>query len=319
MRLRALAPGKVNLCLFLGPTRDDGRHELVTLLQSVSLADELTLTTVDGEEAPAGNSDDVVCPGVEGPNLVSAALEGLRRRGWDAPPVRIEIVKHVPVAAGMGGGSADAAAALRLAMELAPGRPEEVASLAASLGADVPSQLVPGLVLGTGAGDLVESYEPLVPFACVVVPAAVALSTAEVYREADRLGLPRGVADLELRYAELCSALHPGARLPDELLVNDLQPAAVSLCPSITDAIDAVAAAGADRALVCGSGPTIAGIFWGAGGSARAATAAASLAAAFPCGHGGTAGRRRIRNAAVCVGRGGVVARLIPAFGHNCA
>ena len=196
--------------------------------------------------------------------------------------MRIEIVKQIPVAAGMGGGSADAAAALRLAMELAPGRPEELASLAAALGADVPSQLVPGLVLGTGAGDLVEPFEPLAPFAVVVVPAGVALSTAEVYREADRLGLPRRTADLEARYTELCAALRPGARLPDELLVNDLQPAALSLCPEIADALQATAGAGADRVLVCGSGPTIAGIFWGVEGSARAATAAASVAERFP-------------------------------------
>ena len=280
MRLQALAPGKVNLCLFLGPTRTDGRHELVTLLQSLSLADELTLATVEGSGGPT--SDEVVCPGVEGPNLVSGALQGLRERGWDAPPVRIEIVKQIPVAAGMGGGSADAAAALRLAMELAPGRPEEVASLAASLGADVPSQLVPGLVLGTGAGDIVEPFEPLAPCAFVVVPSGSALSTAAVYREADRLALPRSAADLQACYTQLLGALRSGARLPDEVLVNDLQPAALSLCPAIADALEATAATGADRVLVCGSGPTIAGIFWGAEGSTRAATAAASLAQHFP-------------------------------------
>src|ERR1700680_4715174 len=93
LKLAALAPGKVNLCLFLGPLREDGRHELVTLLESVSLADELTLES-DAEH------DCVVCPGVEGPNLVADALAGLRARGWDAPPVRIEIVKRIPVAAG---------------------------------------------------------------------------------------------------------------------------------------------------------------------------------------------------------------------------
>jgi 4-diphosphocytidyl-2-C-methyl-D-erythritol kinase len=274
VRLRALAPGKVNLCLFLGEPRDDGRHELVTLLQSVSLADELTLSTVDRD-----GDDAVDCPGVAGENLVSAALAGLRARGWDAPAVRIEIDKRVPVAAGMGGGSADAAAALRLALELAPGRPEEVASLAASLGADVPSQLVPGLVLGTGAGEIVEPYEPLAAYDLVIVPSASSLSTADVYREADRLGLPRAAADMQRRRAELRSALHPDARLPDELLVNDLEPAALSLCPAISAALDAVRDTGADRALVCGSGPTVAGLFWDRG---RAEAAAASLGERFP-------------------------------------
>ncbi len=93
-------------------TREDGRHELVTLIESVSVADELELTSVGSALA----DDEVVCAGVEGPNLVSPRRSrALRDRGWDAPPVRIEIVKRIPVAAGMGGGSADAAAALRLA------------------------------------------------------------------------------------------------------------------------------------------------------------------------------------------------------------
>ena len=115
MRLTARAPGKLNLCLFLGEPRADGRHELVTLFESVSLADELQLTVV-----PDSAADEIVCPGVEGPNLAARALAELRARGWDAPPVQIEIHKRIPVAAGMGGGSADAAAVLRLARRLAP-------------------------------------------------------------------------------------------------------------------------------------------------------------------------------------------------------
>jgi 4-diphosphocytidyl-2-C-methyl-D-erythritol kinase len=275
MRLKALAPGKVNLCLFLGGPRDDGRHELVTLFESVSLADELSLMT-------GADGDSVVCPGVEGPNLVASALEALRARGWDAPPVLVEIVKRVPVAAGMGGGSADAAAALRMACELASGRPEEIASLAAALGADVPSQLAPGLALGTGAGDLVESFEPLAPHAMLLVPQPIALSTADVYSEADRLGLPRPAEELRGRHRELVSRLHGEARLPDELFTNDLEPAALSLCPPIAEALEAVRAAGAEQAIVCGSGPTVAGLWWGAGAEARAVAAIASLGARFP-------------------------------------
>jgi 4-diphosphocytidyl-2-C-methyl-D-erythritol kinase len=274
LRLKALAPGKVNLCLFLGGPRDDGRHELVTLFESVSLADELSLMT-------GADCDSVVCPGVEGPNLVSGALEALRARGWDAPPVLVEIVKRVPVAAGMGGGSADAAAALRMACELAPGQSEEIASLAGALGADVPGQLVPGLVLGTGAGDLVEPFEPLAPHALLLVPQPVALSTADVYREADRLGLPRPAEELRGRYRELISRLRTEARLPDQLLTNDLEPAARSLCPPIGEALDAVRAAGAEQAIVCGSGPTVAGLWWGAEAEVRAVAAMASLAGRF--------------------------------------
>ncbi len=276
MRLLARAPGKLNLCLFLGPVRSDGRHELVTVLESVSLADELELTTLDA------GLDRVECPGVEGENLAATALAGLRARGWEAPPVQLRIDKRVPVAAGMGGGSADAAAALRLAVELAPGRPEEVAELAAELGADVPSQLAPGLTLATGAGDEIEPLAPLAPHAFVIVPLAARLATAHVYAEADRLGLPRDGEELGRRYQQLLDALEPEGQLAPELLVNDLEPAAVSLCPPIGGTLEAVRAGGAQRAIVCGSGPTVAGVFWGADALERAAELAGRFPGALP-------------------------------------
>jgi 4-diphosphocytidyl-2-C-methyl-D-erythritol kinase len=272
MRLHARAPAKINLALFLGPPRDDGRHELVTLFESVSLADELILTETDSAE------DTVTCPGVEEPNLAASALSGLRARGWEAKPVELEITKRIPIAGGMGGGSADAAATLRLAVELSPGRPEEVEELAAELGADVPSQLVPGVSVGTGAGELVEHFEPLASHGLVIVPQPAPLSTAAVYAEADRLRLPRDREELRTRYEQLLNALAPDARLPDELLVNDLEPAALSLWPPIADALHAVRGTGADQALVCGSGPTVAGLFWGANGPELAAAAAEELA-----------------------------------------
>src|SRR3954466_4193037 len=117
MILRESARAKINLCLFVGPVRaSDGRHELVSVMQSVTLADELVLEAA----APSATGDEVVCPGVEGPNLAADALAAFRAAtGWDGPPVRITIAKRVPVAAGMGGGSADAAAALRLAARAA--------------------------------------------------------------------------------------------------------------------------------------------------------------------------------------------------------
>lgn len=279
MTVRALAPGKVNLCLFLGPARgEDGRHALVTLFESVSLADELTLSPLSHRGGP----DEVVCRGVPGPNLVEDALAALRSSGWDAPAVRVEITKRIPVAAGMGGGSADAAAMLRLASAVAPGRPEEIAELAAALGADVPSQLAPGLVLGTGAGEVVEPCPPLHPHALLLVPLPYALSTPAVYREADRLGLPRPKPDLDAALARLHGALRPGGRLPQDLLVNQLEPAAISLCPEVAGALEAARETGADDALVCGSGPTVAGVFWGEDGRARAETAAAALSGSFP-------------------------------------
>jgi 4-diphosphocytidyl-2-C-methyl-D-erythritol kinase len=276
IRWRALAPGKVNLCLFLGGARADGRHEIVTLFESVSLADELQLTVLD--EGP----DEVVCRGIEGPNLVSAAVEALRRMGWRGPPVRIDVTKWIPVAGGMGGGSADAAAALRLADAVATVDSGVARDVAVSLGADVPSQLRPGVCVGTGAGDVVQPAPSLAEHAFVIVPLPLELSTATVYGEADRLGQGRTESELAERGAALAAALAPQARLPEELLVNDLEPATLSLCPAVGDALEAARRAGADHALVCGSGPTVAGLFWGPEAAQRAADAEAGLAGRYP-------------------------------------
>lgn len=276
MRWRALAPGKVNLCLFLGGLREDGRHELVTVFESVSLADELALTVLDR------GPDEVVCRGVEGPNIVSTALERLRRRGWDGPPVRIEVSKWLPVAGGMGGGSADAAATIRLADALAAVAPELARELAASLGADVPSQLAPGVCIGTGAGDEIAPAPALEDHGFVIVPLGSELSTVEVYREADRLGLGRSEPEMAQRRRAVGEALGPGARLASELMVNDLEPAAFSLCPAIESALACVRREGADHAMVCGSGPTVAALFWGRRGSERAADAEVAIAGRYP-------------------------------------
>jgi 4-diphosphocytidyl-2-C-methyl-D-erythritol kinase len=271
--LRERAPGKVNLCLFLGSRRNDGRHELVTLFESVSLCDELVVS------AESDDGDRVVCAGVEEPNLVEDAIAGLRARGWRAPPIRVEITKRIPVAGGMGGGSADAAALLRIAPRLAPIADEELAALAAELGADVPAQLRPGLAVGTGAGDIVRPFGPLAAHAFVIVPLDQELSTAAVYAQADRLGLPRDSDELEALQRELDRS---GPRLPGSLLVNDLEPAARELCPAIDDPLAAVRDSGAEAAFLCGSGPTVAGLYWGEDGSERAARAAEGLRARFP-------------------------------------
>jgi 4-diphosphocytidyl-2-C-methyl-D-erythritol kinase len=275
-RLRALAPAKLNLCLFLGETRADGRHELVTVFESISLSDELSLSVL------ADGGDQVVCPGVEGPNLVAAALAGLRAAGWAGPPVRIEIAKRIPVAAGLGGGSADAAASLRLASELEPVPEAVMAELAAALGADVAGQLAPGVSVGTAAGEVVRPSPPQGRHAFLILPAPVALSTAEVYREADRMGLPRPKGDLDRLALRLDGALTAGGMLPVDLLVNDLEPAARALYPPIEEVLGEARRGGADHAMLCGSGPTVAGIFWGDEAEARAAAAAAALSGRRP-------------------------------------
>ena len=246
MKLTARAPGKVNLCLYVGAPRADGLHPLVSVVQALSLADHLNLEA-------AGDHDEVVCPGVEGPNLAGRALQLFREHtGWDGPPQRLTIDKRIPVAAGMGGGSSDAATALRLAAHAA-GLPVP-AELAPRLGADVASLLRPGRVLMTGAGEHVDRLPDPGPPAVLVLPVDAALSTPDVYREADRLGLTRGHDAL----AELDTAVRAD---PAAHVHNDLQDAARSLCPKIDAALAYARAAGAGHALVSGSGPTVVGLF----------------------------------------------------------
>lgn len=258
-----LAPAKINLCLYLGPTRDDGRHELVTLFDAVSLCDEL--------EVAAAAADEVVCEGVAGPNLVGDALGALRGAGWAAPALRVTITKRIPVAAGMGGGSADAAALLRLAPRLGDVDGASRLRIAGQLGADVPSQLVPGPWVGVGAGHRLLPAPSLSPYGVVVVPQPFPLSTADVYREADRLGLSRSPVELDVVRHQLTHGFSA------ELIVNDLQPAALSLAPRLGETLGAVQRAGADQAMVCGSGPTIIGLYWGDDGASRAREAASAL------------------------------------------
>jgi 4-diphosphocytidyl-2-C-methyl-D-erythritol kinase len=270
---RALAPGKVNLTLFIGaPRTGDGLHPLVSVVQPVSLADELTL-----RPAPAGaREDEVLCPGVDGPNLAGTALAAFRTRtGWDAPPQRLEIVKRVPVAAGMGGGSGDAAATLRLAAAASgTDDPGLLRELAVGLGADVPSQVNPGRVLMYGAGEHVEPLADLAPFGLVIVPLDAGLSTPEVYRAFDAAAEPRTVQELDALADELRTTW-----LAPERIHNDLEDPARGLCGLIDPALDAVRATGAPHALVSGSGPTVFGILPTA---EEAVAAARALAAAYP-------------------------------------
>jgi 4-diphosphocytidyl-2-C-methyl-D-erythritol kinase len=274
------APAKLNLGLYLGRSRPDGLHELCSLFEPLALADLLRI-----EEA---ERDEVICPGVEGENLAARALAALRERGWDAPPLRIEIEKRTPVAAGLGGGSADAAAVLRLAAgsegEVAAGPPDRVRSspywlrgsanatagviadlpaIAAELGADVPSQLRPALALVRGAGERAEPLPAPAEHAALLLPSGGGLSTAVVFAEADRLGLGRDPAELVEIAPRLRAAAGAGASplAYVDLLINDLEPAAISLRPDIGDALDALRSTGAPAVFLSGSGPTAVALF----------------------------------------------------------
>jgi 4-diphosphocytidyl-2-C-methyl-D-erythritol kinase len=257
------APAKINLCLYLGAVRADRLHELCSLFEPLALADLI-------EVSPAA-ADEVLCPGVEGENLATAALAALREAGWEREPLRVEIEKRVPVAAGLGGGSGDAAAVLRLAA----GEVAELPRIAAGLGADVPSQLRPALALVRGAGEQVEPLPAPPAHAAVLLPDGGGLSTPAVFAEADRLGLGRSVAELDELASRLRAAAGAGASPLEyrHLLVNDLEPAARSLRPAIGAALEALREAGAVVAFLSGTGPTTVGLFPDLAAAEAAATA----------------------------------------------
>ena len=250
---RELAHAKLNLVLHVGRPRADGLHPLCSLMASIDLADEVTA-------GPSDTGEDVVrCPGVQGDNLVARALEEYRlRAGGKLPPLAIMIDKRIPVAAGLGGGSADAAATLRIANEVADAAlgPDELLRLAADLGSDVPSQLDPRHALVQGTGERIEPIK-LPSVTAVLVPDREGLSTKAVYAELDRMYGTRDPLDPEPLRALAASS-------PTDLaagLENDLQPAALSLRPELEARLDALRAAGALGAAVSGSGPTCFGLF----------------------------------------------------------
>jgi 4-diphosphocytidyl-2-C-methyl-D-erythritol kinase len=226
------APAKINLALVVGPLRPDGKHEVATVLQRIDLADEIELEPAEEIEVHGFDDD----------TLARGALNALGATG----SVRIE--KRIPVAAGLGGGSSDAAAVLTLANDTLDRRlsPGELAAVAAGLGADVPFFLTEGTQFGDGDGtELTEVDLPLDYLVLLVLPGGVEKeSTAAVY---DAFDGPEGFAE---RRAALLAAVGSG-RLA-ELPPNDL--ASSPLCEELR-------ALGAFRADVSGAGPAVYGLF----------------------------------------------------------
>lgn len=254
------AYAKVNLVLRVGAPRADGMHPLCSLIASLDLADAVRVEVAERETSPGATADEVVCPGVPGANLAAAALAAFRAAVPDAglPPLRVEVDKRIPVAAGLGGGSADAAAVLRAANALAgsPLDDERLRAIAATLGADVPSQVAPRNALVTGVGEHVEPVH-LPSMALVLVPQDAGLSTAAVYRRLDAFGVHQDALDAEPLRRLAASGLDALAAG----LANDLEPAALSLRPGLVAELDALGARGALAARVTGSGPTVFGVF----------------------------------------------------------
>lgn len=254
MRVVELAYAKVNLVLRVGPPRPDGMHPLCSLFAALDLADELTVTAAEGDV------DELVCSGVDGDNLAGAAVAAFRTAVPDAelPPLRIDIHKRIPIAAGLAGGSADAAAVLRAANALSgsPLSADELRRIALGLGSDVPSQVEPAHAIVAGVGERVERVD-LPPMTLVLVPQLDGLSTAAVYGELDRLGDHSSDFDSAPLRAWAASSL---ADLAGGV-ANDLQPAALSLRPDLSEPIETLFEAGALAAQVTGSGPTTFGVF----------------------------------------------------------
>jgi len=252
-------PGKVNLYLAVGDRRDDGFHELTTVFHAVSLFDEITVRTADVM------SLDVVGEGagelpVDGRNLAWQAAELIADHLGRAPDVAITIEKAIPVAGGMAGGSADAAAVLVAINALwEQGVPRrDLHALAAQLGSDVPFALHGGTALGTGRGEELATVLARNTFHWVLAFGRGGLSTAKVFAEIDELraaGDPPRLAEVEPVLAALATG-DPTALAP--LLGNELQAAALSLDPELRRTLRAGTEAGALAGIVSGSGPTCA-------------------------------------------------------------
>lgn len=249
--IRVEAPAKINLCLRVGDRRSDGFHRVITVFVALGLADVL-------EIEPAETTEVV---GFEDDTLVRGALELL------GEVRRVRIDKRIPVAAGLGGGSSDAAAVLRA---LGVGRqPNDLYRMARELGSDVPFFLS-GLevALGTGRGDRIAPLLDLPrTFGVVLVPDAAGLSTAEVYSRCTPNELFAAEEGALVRGVHTARDAGGIARL----VANDLEPAALELRPDLQHRLDELRDAGALAAAVSGSGPTVFGIFRDPEGAERAA------------------------------------------------
>jgi 4-diphosphocytidyl-2-C-methyl-D-erythritol kinase len=266
-----VAPAKLNLTLAVIGRRPDGYHDLHSVMAPLALAAPISLVpTASGPDRLHVAGADV---GAGPDNLVLRAVAALRprlgRHGDALPPLAIRLEKRIPVAAGLGGGSADAAAVLRGANRVvgSPLTTEELRELAGQLGSDVPSQVDPRHELVSGVGEIVEPID-LPAFGAVLIPQAEGLAAAAVYAQFDLLGGGRNGLDAEI-VRELADDMTP---LP--VLGNDLQPAALALRPELEQVLGSLRNAGALGELVSGSGPTCFGLF---PDRAAAVTAAAGI------------------------------------------
>jgi 4-diphosphocytidyl-2-C-methyl-D-erythritol kinase len=252
-------PAKVNVQLAVGAARPDGFHDLANVFLAVGLYDEVTVTPADRLTVTCSGPDAAQVP-LDASNLAARAAIALADRHGIAPRVHIHIAKDIPVAGGMAGGSADGAAALLAcdALWSTGATRDELLAICAELGSDVPFSLVGGAALGIGRGEQLTTIDVGGTFHWVFAVADGGLSTPAVYGEFDRLAAGTDVPAPTASPA-LLDALRTGdTHALAGALSNDLQPAALSLRPSLADTLAAGTGAGALAALVSGSGPTTA-------------------------------------------------------------
>lgn len=251
MQRTVLAPAKINLCLHVNGRRPDGYHELQMVMQKISLYDQLKIALVPDGGVVVDCDGVPLAPGEE--NIVAQAARALLAHADRPCGVEIQVVKQIPVAAGLGGGSSDAAAVLialsdMLDLELTAA---QLHGIAVGLGADVPFFLQDQTVWATGIGDQFSPLTTTKSYHVVLVNPRQAVSTAEVYRgltanDYSRCDMVGKIDDL----AELSLLLH-----------NDLEQVALALCPEIGKVKTVVAQLGAVGVLMSGSGATVFGLF----------------------------------------------------------
>lgn len=267
--VRVKAPGKVNVSLDVGPLRPDGYHSVASVYLAVSLYEEVAATSTETPGITVSISPDSTLDldGVDIPldekNLAYKAAAIMADVSEYATGVHLEITKRVPVAGGMGGGSADAAATLLACDALWNSglSRDELAHLAAELGADVPFSLLGGTAVGLGVGDELSPALVKAQTDWVLVAADYGLPTPEVFRTLDRLRDAEGVETLEPTTVDpkILQALRSGdADALSRVLVNDLQRASIELAPALRNTLGRGEALGALAGIVSGSGPTVA-------------------------------------------------------------
>lgn len=275
-------PAKVNLHLSVGDIRKDGYHELVTVYQAVSLYDEVTVEPADRLSVSVVGDGAGEVP-LDDENLAARAVVAAAAIVGREPHLKVSIRKGIPVAGGMAGGSADAAAALVAADSLWGSSLDRTTleGLAAGLGSDVAFLLVGGTALGTGRGEVISPVLAVGDYHWVFALADFGLSTPAVYAEYDRLraSTADGGSVMESRPPDgVLAAIRAGDVVALGMaLSNDLQPAALSLRPQLARVIDAGRELGAVGGIVSGSGPTVALLARSSAESVRIASALAGL------------------------------------------